>query len=158
LIALLSSIGGVPLRQDIAVTGSVDQHGSVQAIGGATRKIEGFFAVCKIKGLTGEQGVVIPAANVRHIMLHEELVEAVEAGQFHVWAVQTVDEALEILTGMPAGEVDEAGNYPEGTVHHAVQDRLHQMAQTLREYGRGAAKEAKEESHPQSSETDFAEN
>ncbi len=146
LIALLSSIGGVPVRQDIAVTGSVDQHGSVQAIGGVTRKIEGFFAACKIKGLTGEQGVVIPTANVRNIMLREEVVEAVEAGQFHIWAVQTVDEALEILTGMPAGEVDEAGNYPEGTVHHAVQDRLHQMAQTLREYGRGAAKEAKEDS------------
>jgi len=146
LLALLSSISGVTLRQDIAVTGSVDQHGSVQAIGGVTRKIEGFFQACKVKGLTGAQGVVIPAANVRNIMLREEVVEAVEAGRFHVWAVQTVDEALEILMGMPAGEVDEEGNYPEGTVHHAVRDRLQQMAETLREYGRGAAKEAEEES------------
>jgi len=145
LLALLSSISGVTLRQDIAVTGSVDQHGAVQAIGGVTRKIEGFFAACKVKGLTGEQGVVVPAANVRHIMLREDVVEAVAASQFHIWAVQTVDEALEILTGMPAGEVDEAGNYPEGTVHYAVQDRLRQMAETLREYGRGAAKEAKQE-------------
>jgi len=145
LIALLSSISGVALRQDIAVTGSVDQHGSVQAIGGVTRKIEGFFQACKVKGLTGKQGVVIPATNVRNIMLREELVEAVEAGQFHIWAVQSVDQALEILTGMPAGEVDEEGNYPEGTVHHAVRDRLQQMAETLREYGRGAAKEGQEE-------------
>jgi len=145
LIALLSSIGGVPVRQDIAVTGSVDQHGSIQAIGGATQKIEGFFAACKVKGFTGEQGVVIPAANVRNLMLREEVVEAVEAGQFHIWAAETVDEALEILTGMPAGEMDEEGNYPEGSVHRAVCDRLQQMAETLREYGRGAAKEAKEE-------------
>jgi len=146
LLVLLSSISGVPLRQDIAVTGSVDQHGSVQAIGEVTRKVEGFFAACKVKGLTGNQGVVVPAANVRNIMLREEVVEAVEAGQFHTWAVETLDEALEILTGVPAGEVDGEGNYPEGTVHYAVQDRLHQMARTLREYGRGGAKEANEES------------
>jgi len=145
LIALLSSIGGIPVRQNIAVTGSVDQHGSVQAIGEVTRKIEGFFQVCKVKGLTGQQGVVVPAANVHNIMLREEVVEAVRAGQFHIWAVQTVDEALEILTGIPAGEVDKAGNYPEGTVHHAVQERLRQMAQTLREYGRGSGEEAEEE-------------
>ncbi len=146
LLALLSSISGIPLRQDIAVTGSVDQHGTVQAIGEVTRKIEGFFEVCKVKGLTGEQGVVIPAANVRNMMLREEVVSAVEAGEFHVWAVQTVDEALEILTGMPAGEMDATGNYPVGTVHHAVRSRLQQMAKTLREYGRSDTEESKEES------------
>jgi len=94
LLALLSAIAQVPLRQDLAITGSVDQHGNLQAIGGVNEKIEGFFAVCQARGLTGTQGVVIPQANVRHLMLREEVVDAVRAGKFHIWAVETVDEAI----------------------------------------------------------------
>jgi len=136
LVALLSSLSGIALRQDIAVTGSINQHGMIQPIGGVTRKIEGFFYACKIKGLTGNQGVVIPASNVRHLVLREEVVAAVEQGKFHVWAVETVDEVLGILTGRPAGQADAQGNYPKGTVHQAVQDRLKELAEAFKEYGR----------------------
>ncbi len=139
LYTLLSSLGEIPIKQGLAVTGSVNQHGQVQPVGGVTRKIEGFFATCKVKGLTGEQGVIIPAGNVRHLMLREEVVQAVQDNKFHIYAVETIDEGLQILTGMPAGEPDEEGNYPEGTVHGAVQDRLRQFAEALKEYGAGPA-------------------
>jgi lon-related putative ATP-dependent protease len=132
LYALLSSLSGIPLRQGIAVTGSVNQHGEVQPIGGANEKIEGYFAVCKLKGLTGEQGVMIPATNVRHLMLNAELREAVAAGRFHIWSVATIDEGLEILTGQPAGVPDAEGVFPEGSVHRAVQDRLSAFAEGLK--------------------------
>ena len=135
LYVLLSSLSRIPIKQNLAVTGSVNQHGQVQPVGGVTRKIEGFFETCKVKGLTGDQGVVIPAANVRHLMLREEVVEAVAQGKFHVYAVRTIDEGLEILTGVPAGEPDEEGTYPEGTVHRAVQDRLRRFAEVSKEYG-----------------------
>ncbi len=105
LYALLSALSGLPLDQGIAVTGSVDQHGEVQAIGGATRKVEGFYAVCKAKGLTGRQGVIVPAANAQHLMLSDEVVEAVRRRRFHVWAVRSVDEGIELLTGRPAAQV-----------------------------------------------------
>ncbi len=129
LYALLSSLSGLPVRQDLAVTGSVDQQGRVQAIGGATSKIEGFFDVCHARGLTGSQGVIIPVANVRHLVLRPEVVRAVQDGTFHIYAVETIDEGIELLTGVPAGEADEEGNFPEATVNYLVQEKLLEMAE-----------------------------
>ena len=141
LYALLSSLSGYPIKQNIAVTGSVDQHGRVQPIGGVNQKIEGFFDICKAKGLTGDQGVIIPAANVRHLMLRQDVVEAVAQGQFHIWPVHTIDEGIALLTGRPAGEADENGVYPEGSVNRAVADRLAEMAKALKEKEREADEE-----------------
>jgi lon-related putative ATP-dependent protease len=134
LYALLSALSGLPLRQGIAVTGSVNQHGEVQAVGGVTSKIEGFFAVCKAKGLSGEQGILIPAANVPNLMLEEEVIEAVRARQFHIWAVRTIDEGIELLTGHPAGERGSDGQYPEGSVHRLVEERTRSYAERLRAF------------------------
>ena len=117
LYCLLSALSGAPLRQDIAVTGSVDQFGNVQAIGGVNEKIEGFYGYCKSRGLTGTQGVMIPASNVQHLMLHHDVVESVREGKFSVWAVSTIDEGLEILTGVPAGKQNKQGNYPGKSIH-----------------------------------------
>jgi lon-related putative ATP-dependent protease len=138
LYALLSSLGEVPLRQDLAVTGSVNQHGRVQPVGGINEKIEGFFRTCKLLGLTGKQGVVIPAANVRHLMLRPDVLDAIATGQFHVYAVETVDEAVELLTGMPLGERDPETGFPEGTLGAAVEARLAEMAETHRRYRQDA--------------------
>jgi predicted ATP-dependent protease len=135
LYALLSALAELPVRQDVAVTGAVDQHGRVQAVGGVTAKVEGFFAVCRARGLTGEQGVAIPRVNVRHLMLADEVVAAVAAGDFHVWAVETVDEGIELLTGRPAGARGADGVFPEGSVHRRVEDRLRGYADLLREFG-----------------------
>jgi len=129
LYALLSALACAPIRQSLAVTGSVNQNGLVQAIGGVNEKIEGFFDVCKLKGLTGEQGVLIPASNVRHLMLRGDVVEAVAAGRFHVYAVETIDQGIEILTGVPAGERDDLGFFPEGSVNHRVESRLLELAE-----------------------------
>ncbi|MBX3052904.1 MAG: AAA family ATPase [Caldilineaceae bacterium] len=129
LYALLSAIANVPIRQSFAVTGSVDQFGNVQVIGGVNEKIEGFFAICQQQGLTGEQGVLIPATNVRHLMLRREVVAAVEAGQFHIYPVSTIDEGMELLTGLAAGVADSAGVFPPGTINRLVQDRLRDFAQ-----------------------------
>jgi predicted ATP-dependent protease len=134
LYALLSSLADVPIKQAIAVTGSVNQRGEIQAIGGVTRKIEGFFTTCVAQGLSGEQGVVIPQANVRHLMLKQEVLDAVAAGQFHVWAVRTVDEGIALLTGLPAGERRPDGSYPEGTIHGRVQSRLATLATHLTKF------------------------
>ncbi|HEY7537456.1 MAG TPA: ATP-binding protein [Gaiellaceae bacterium] len=134
LYALLSALSGLPLDQGIAVTGSVDQNGSVQAVGGVNRKVEGFYATCKAKGLTGRQGVVIPAANVHNLMLDEEVVDAVRDGRFHVWAIRTVDEGIELLTGTPAGRRRADGSYPERSVHALVASRLAGYAQQLRAF------------------------
>ncbi len=134
LYALLSSLSGLPLRQDIAVTGSVNQWGEVQPIGGVNAKVEGFFDVCKVIGLTGEQGVMIPEANVRHLMLREDVVRAVKRGRFHLYAVRTIDQGIEILTGMPAGERRPDGSYQPGTVSRLVDDRLREYAERYREY------------------------
>lgn len=131
-LALLSALSGIPLKQGIAVTGSINQHGQVQPVGGINEKIEGFFDACKARGLTGEQGVIIPAGNVRHLMLREDVVEAVRAGQFHIWPITTVDEGLELLTGRPAGERGPDGTYPEGTVNRAVMDRLRAIAEAIK--------------------------
>lgn len=124
LYCLLSALSGIPLRQEIAVTGSVDQFGCIQPIGGVNEKIEGFYRFCKAKGLTGTQGVMIPKANIKHLMLHHEVLEAVESGLFHIYAVGTVDEGIELLTGVPAGIADEKGNYPQDTVHGKVKKCL----------------------------------
>jgi lon-related putative ATP-dependent protease len=132
LCVLLSAVAGVPLRQDVAVTGSVNQHGQVQPVGGVTEKIEGFFDLCRMRGLSGTQGVFVPAANRRHLMLRDDVVEAVRSGQFHIWTGEEVEDALQLLTAVPAGEADAAGAYPEGTLHRAVADRLAQYTETLR--------------------------
>src|SRR5262245_18661769 len=138
LYALLSALAELPIRQDIAVTGSVDQHGRVQTVGGVTAKVEGFFAVCRARGLTGEQGVMIPHTNVRHLMLADEAVAAVAAGDFHVWAVETVDEGIELLTGCPAGARGADAVFPEGSVHRRVEDRLRGYADRLRDFAPSA--------------------
>jgi predicted ATP-dependent protease len=126
--ALLSSLAGVPARQSIAVTGSVNQLGEVQAVGGVNEKIEGFFEVCSARGLTGEQGVIIPAANVEHLMLREPVVDAVSGGLFHVHPVATVDEAIALLTGMAAGAPELAGVESQATVNGRVARRLVEFA------------------------------
>jgi lon-related putative ATP-dependent protease len=132
LYALLSAIAEVPIKQSLAVTGSVNQRGEVQVIGGANEKIEGFFDVCRARGLIGEQGVLIPASNVQHLMLRQDVIEAVEKGEFYVYPVSTVDEGIELLTGLPAGEPDESGSYPEGTLNGMVERRLTELGKKLR--------------------------
>ncbi|NNL42684.1 MAG: AAA family ATPase, partial [Desulfobacterales bacterium] len=124
LYAILSSLSDIPIHQGIAVTGSVNQKGMIQAIGGVNEKIEGFFDVCKTKGLTGKQGVMIPVANVKNLMLKKEVIDAVKKKNFHIYQVTTVDEGIEILTGVPAGKADKQGNYPKKTVFKKVQDKL----------------------------------
>lgn len=121
---LLSAISGIPIKQNIAVTGSINQFGEIQPIGGVNEKIEGFFDVCKHQGLTGDQGVIIPRTNVADLMLREDICQAVEDGNFNVWAVDTVDDGIEILTGIKAGVLDKHGHYPKGTVNYAVQQGL----------------------------------
>jgi len=134
LYAILSALSGLPIKQSLAVTGSVNQKGEVQAIGGVNEKIEGFFEVCKAKGFTGKQGVMIPGSNVQNLMLKEEIVDAVKAGQFHLYAVKTIDEGMEVLTGVKAGERREDGTFENGTVNHKVDTRLKNMAEKLREF------------------------
>jgi lon-related putative ATP-dependent protease len=124
LYALLSALSEAPIRQGYAVTGSVDQHGLVQAIGGVNEKIEGFFDICRRRSLDGRQGVLIPAANVKHLMLRKDVVDACAAGKFHVIPVESIDQGIEILTGLPAGEADVTGRYPEGTINQRIATRL----------------------------------
>ncbi len=134
LYSILSALSGLPIKQNIAVTGSVNQKGEVQAIGGVNEKIEGFFEVCKAKGFTGQQGVMIPESNVQNLMLKEEILEAVKAGQFNVYSVKTIDEGIEILTGRKAGIRQSTGNFEEGTVNYLVDKQLREMANRLKEY------------------------
>jgi predicted ATP-dependent protease len=129
LYALLSELAGAPLRQDVAVTGSVNQHGELQAIGGVNEKIEGFYRACALRELTGRQGVIIPEANVRHLMLSGDVVESVRAGRFHVWSARTVDEGIDLLTGVPAGRPGPHGRFPAGTLHARIEERLERWAQ-----------------------------
>jgi predicted ATP-dependent protease len=128
LYALMSAIGDLPISQSLAVTGSVNQLGEIQPIGGVNEKIEGFFDICRARGLTGEQGVLIPASNVKHLMLRSDVVEAVGAGSFHVYPVETVDQGMSLLTGLPAGEKDDDGTFPEGSFNHKITQRLNEMA------------------------------
>jgi len=129
---LLSALAQAPIRQSLAVTGSVNQHGEVQAIGGVNEKIEGFFDICNQRGLSGEQGVLIPASNTKHLMLHHEVVDAVEGGKFAVYPVSNVDEGIELLTGIAAGERDTDGVFPEGSINRRVEDRLIHFSTQLR--------------------------
>ena len=129
LYTLLSALADLPLRQSFAVTGSVNQHGEVQAIGGVNEKIEGFFDICAKRGLTGDQGVLIPIANTKHLMLRADVVAAVAAGRFRVYAASSIDEGIEILTGIPAGARDRTGRFPEGSVNRRVEDRLVALAE-----------------------------
>lgn len=144
LYALLSRLSGLPIRQAIAVTGSVNQKGEIQAIGGINEKIEGYFEVCQALGLTGKQGVLVPESNLRNLMLREEVLEAVAQGRFHVWAVRTVDEGIEILTGVPAGTRNPDGSFPEGTVNFLVDRRLRELAEAMKDFGstKGGHREA----------------
>ena len=144
LYVLLSSLAGTPIKQGVAVTGSVNQKGEIQAIGGVNEKIEGFFEVCKAKGLTGEQGVLIPHSNVQNLMLQEEVVEAVRKGKFHIWAVKSVDEGIEVLTGLKAG-LKKDGTFEEGTINHLVDKRLRELSETMKEFGAAAKDTSQEE-------------
>jgi lon-related putative ATP-dependent protease len=139
LYAILSSLAELPVNQSLAVTGSVNQFGEVQPIGGATEKIEGFFDVCAAKGLSGTQGVVIPAQNIDDLMLKEEILEAVRNGKFHIYAVRNIEEGIELLSGIPAGDVKEDGSYPEGSVFELVDRKL-------REYNQGLSKSGSDNS------------
>jgi lon-related putative ATP-dependent protease len=142
LCALLSVLAGAPIRQWLAMTGSVNQHGRVQAIGGVNEKIEGFFDVCSQVGLNGRQGVIIPASNVKHLMLRHDVVQAAAEGRFHIYPIETVDDAIELLTGVEAGVVDAQGAYPEGSINRRVQARLDQLNKLRQEFG-----EAEKEEH-----------
>jgi len=148
LYVLLSAISEVPIKQGIAVTGSVNQRGEVQAIGGVNHKIEGFFEICAQRGLTGEQGVMIPRANVQNLMLRQPVVDAVAAGQFHIWAVDHVDEGIEVLTGVAAGELDEDGNWSEGSVNHLVRERLAALGKQLMTWSKGTQESSPEMVQP----------
>jgi predicted ATP-dependent protease len=139
LYALLSALANLPLKQSLAVTGSVNQRGVVQAIGGVNEKIEGFFDLCQARGLTGGQGVLIPEANVKHLMLRADVVEAAEAGRFAIYPVSTVDEGIALLTGVAAGVADENGDYPPDSVNGRVVARLEQWANVQRRFARPAA-------------------
>jgi lon-related putative ATP-dependent protease len=136
LYAILSSLAGIPIKQSIAVTGSVNQKGEIQAIGGVNEKIEGYFEICKARGLSGDQGVMIPESNVENLMLKEEVVEAVRAGKFHVWPVGTIDEGIGILTGIEAGQKLDDGSFPEGSINDRVNHRLLEYAENLRDFAR----------------------
>ena len=140
LIAILSSLADLPIHQWLAVTGSVNQLGEIQPIGGVNEKIEGFFESCSRKGLTGTQGVIIPARNTKHLALRRDVVEAVESGHFAVYAVNSIEEALELLTGIAAGERGLDGAYPPDSVFGRAALRLEEMAQAVAEWGEGEEK------------------
>ena len=131
LFAVISSLAGIELKQGIAVTGSVDQRGAIQPIGGVNEKIEGFFDICNATGLTGEQGVMIPSRNIDNLMLKDEVLDAVKNNRFHIYAIDNVDEGIELLSGLPAGELGADGTYPEGSVFYNVDQKLQQYNQAL---------------------------
>ena len=135
LYALLSALSGVPIKQSLAVTGSVNQLGEVQAIGGANEKIEGFFDICRSQGLNGEQGVLIPRSNVQHLMLRQDVVDACAEGRFHIYPIETIDQGIEVLTGMPAGRRGRDGAFPDGTINRMVEDRLVDLAKARKRFG-----------------------
>ena len=135
LYAILSALSGLAIRQNLAVTGSVNQKGEVQAIGGVNEKVEGFFDTCTAKGLQGDEGVMIPQSNVQHLMLREDVVAAVRQGRFHVHAVTTIDEGIETLTGVPAGKRSPRGRFEPGSVNARVDERLKAMAGAIARFG-----------------------
>ncbi|MHB8918664.1 MAG: S16 family serine protease, partial [Desulfocucumaceae bacterium] len=134
LYCILSSLSGLPIYQGLAVTGSVNQMGEIQPIGGVTEKVEGFFNLCRERGLNGRQGVIIPVQNIDNLMLNHEVTRAVSEGKFHIYAVSTVAEGIELLTGVPAGSPDQSGSYPEGTVFALVNGKLAMYARGLKEF------------------------
>ncbi len=144
LYALLSALADLPIKQSLAVTGSVNQHGEVQAIGGVNEKIEGFYDLCHARGLTGEQGVLIPQANTVHLMLRQDVVEAVAAGQFHIYPIQTIDQGIELLTGVAAGDLDREGSYPADSVNGRVIARLESFRKTQQAFAAPPKHTAKE--------------
>ena len=137
IVALVSSLAELPVRQEIAITGSADQYGNVQPIGGVNVKVEGFYDVCRMRELSGAQGVIVPRQNVSDLQLRPDVVEAVRAGRFHVYAIDTVDEAVELLLGVEIGACSDDGLYAEQTVYGRVQDKLQYYADRMREYGKG---------------------
>jgi lon-related putative ATP-dependent protease len=141
LYALLSRLADAPIEQGIAVTGSVNQNGEVQAIGGINEKIEGFFEICRAKGLNGKQGVMIPESNVKNLMLKEEILPAIESGKFHIYPVKTIDEGIEVLTGVKAGKRLRSGNFEPGSINDRVQKSLIGMAAKLRDFGKSGSNE-----------------
>lgn len=144
LIVICSSLSGVPIKQSLAITGSVNQKGQIQPIGGVNEKVEGFYEVCKAKGLTGEQGVVIPHQNVKNLMLKKEIVQAVKEGKFHIYPVETIDQAIEVLTGKEAGTRSDSGKFKRGTVNYLVDNKLRQYAEDFRKFGRPGNKKTSE--------------
>ena len=136
LYALISSISQLPLKQSLAVTGSVNQRGEIQPVGGVTEKVEGFFKLCQHRGLTGDQGVILPQANVVSLNVNDAVAAAIQAGEFHIWPIRTVDEGIALLTGLPAGERQTDGSFPENTVHHLVEKRLTHLAKGLKEFSK----------------------
>ncbi|MDH4216870.1 MAG: AAA family ATPase, partial [Gallionella sp.] len=140
LCALLSNLANVPIKQSLAITGSVNQFGQAQAIGAVNEKIEGFFDICAARGLNGEQGVLIPAANIKHLMLRRDVVAAAEAGKFSIYAVENVDQAVALLTGLPAGEADAKGEYPEGSVNRKVAERLAELTRIRQSFAKQSGK------------------
>ena len=144
LYAILSALSGIPLTQSFAVTGSVNQKGEVQAIGGVNEKIEGFFEVCKAKGFTGKQGVLIPASNVQNLMLKEEVVEAAQKGKFHIYPIQTINQGMEVLTGKRAGKRQPDGTFEEGTINYLVDKQLRTMAERLKDFPEFDVKQRRE--------------
>jgi len=147
LCVLLSALAEAPIRQSMAVTGSANQHGDIQAIGGVNEKIEGFFDICQSRGLNGEQGVLIPASNAKHLMLREDIVEAVSRGEFAVYTATHIDEAIELLTGVTAGQRDADGEFPDASINARVESKLQAFSEARRSF----AEHGKEES-----ETDAA--
>lgn len=148
LYVLLSSLARAPIKQGIAVTGSVNQNGEIQAIGGVNEKIEGFFEVCKSKGLSGEQGVLIPASNVEDLALKDEVREAVKSGQFHVWAVDTVEDGLQILTGLPAGKRDKRGKFARNTIYFMVEKHMRELSERSEAYRKSVSEKHKKKTAP----------
>jgi ATP-dependent Lon protease len=144
IYALLSSLSGVAIKQGIAVTGSVNQKGEVQAIGGVNQKIEGFYDSCRHKGLTGEQGVMVPESNVKDLMLRKDVITAVQEGRFRIFAVKTIDEGIEILTGKEAGQKGPDGTYPEGSINYLVDRKLCELAEGIKQFGNAGGAEAKQ--------------
>jgi len=145
LYALFSALSGKPIDQGVAVTGSVNQHGEIQPIGGVNQKIEGFFKVCQTQGLTGKQGVMIPRRNLGDLVLNTEVLEAAQKGIFHIWAVDNVDQGIELLTGVPAGERDDEGAFPEGTINYLVDTRLDELSRGMKEFEASGPEEPEKE-------------
>jgi predicted ATP-dependent protease len=135
LCALLSALAEAPVRQVLAITGSVNQHGQIQAIGAVNEKIEGFFDICNKRGLTGDQGVLIPAANIPHLMLRKDVIDAVADQRFHIYPVATIDQCMTLLSGIDAGERDARGGFPDGSINQRVRSRLQAFAEKRHSFG-----------------------